>query len=191
MEHLLYSKPMLQAITEFSENEIKMTDDMMEEVLDLRAARKAYELMQNVFFGSLELEMFGGFDPNGEESLVALQKRVASQYIPHDMPNHKDLSPLLRVLQENANGTNVGCYRYFYGDICSAGLYNAFPHGFTKVILAHNDGVREVGREIREKFLDIGAPIDPKVLRTLFKFFWGTAILARVEWQLPREQCFP
>jgi hypothetical protein len=36
--------------------------------------------------------------------MLALQNRTAEAFIPHDLPDPKDLSPLLEIMQENANG---------------------------------------------------------------------------------------
>lgn len=119
-------------------------------------------IMQNVFFGSFELELFSTFDPRGDESLVGVQRRVANQYIPHDIPDKKDLAPFLDVMAENARGAHIAFYRYLWSEIYSAGLYQAFPHDLS----SSSSDRRRQGINLRRSFFDQGATLDPREVLT-------------------------
>ena len=164
MEHCLFEKSSLQSIMEFSESEAELTSEMSDVLLRRRGQKKAQQIMQHVFFGSLELEIFSSFDPGGDESLVGLQRRLAATYVPHDQPDYKDLSPLLEVFTENARGNIIGMHRYFLGEVIGADLFHAFLHHGTSQSHLQNQflgtGLQTLGKELRSNFLDLGATVD-------------------------------
>ena len=169
MEHCLFEKSSLQYTMEFSypESDTELTSEMIDVLLRRRGQKKAQQIMQHVFFGSLELEIFSSFDPGGDESLVGLQRRLAATYVPHNQPDYKDLSPLLEVFTENAQGFHMGMHRYFWAEVYSAGLFRAFLHHDNSPPESHlqsqflaAEHVQTLGRELRSNFLDLGATVD-------------------------------
>lgn len=185
MEHCLFEESSLQSAIKFSDVGIDLTSEMIDLLLQRRCQRKAQQILQHIFFESLELEIFSTFDPRGDESLVALQRRLAASFIPHDQPDHKDFSPLHEIFKENAKGIHIGL-RYFSGEVWSAGLFRPFLHEDSH---QHNvsprrkfvdkEKVRALGRQLRTNFLDPGARVDvnlladtrgPEALFELYKF---------------------
>lgn len=158
----------MQAVMNYSDVGAELTPDMIDVLLQRRCQKKAQQIMQHIFFGSLELELFSSFDPRGDESLVALQRRLAATYIPHDQPDYKDLSPLLEVFKENATGTHMGMHRYFWSEVYSARLFQAFLHEDShqqntlhlQKRFADAETVRTLGRQLRDDFLYPGARVD-------------------------------
>jgi len=126
---------------------------MIDVILQRRCHQKSLQMMQHIFYGELELELFTTFDPNGDESMVGLQRRLSSQFLPHDMPAQNDLSPLLEVLRENAAGPQLAFYRYLWSEVYCAGIFQRFAVSEKAQSLL-------VGRELRHNFLTPGATCD-------------------------------
>jgi oligopeptidase A len=182
MEHCLFSESVLAMImecTEKNQGPQTLTPEMIEKLHVWRNHRKVKQIMQHVFFGAFELDLFSSFDPSGDESLVGLQRRLATQYVPHDMPNPKDLSPFQDIIAENARGTHIAFYRYLWCEVYSAGLYRSF----SGALLGESPNVREHGATFRRDFLDPGALLDPE--KALRKFGGEEAMLDL--FQVPRS----
>ena len=162
MEHCLYEKSTLQSVIQFSnlESDVELTVDMTDALLQRRGHKKMQQIMQQVFYGSLELEIFSSFDPRGEDSLVGLQRRLAAVYVPHDQPNHKNLSPLLDIFSENAQGVRLAMHRYFLSEVYSAGLYREFRIHEKPQLLLSSAHAQTLGKNLRAEFLDLGATVD-------------------------------
>jgi len=166
MEHFLFEESALKSVIERSGTGAEFTSDMEDALLRRRSQRKILQTLQHIFLGSLELELFSSFDPKGEESMMSLQRRLAANYIPHDQPDHKDVSPLLEVLQENARGTHVAMYRYFWSDIYAAGIFGAFldvdfnDKTSERIRLRDKETRQRLGRQLRRDFLEPGATVD-------------------------------
>ena len=159
MEHCLFDEQVLTTIMDCSEKDQALTPEMIEKLHVWRNQRKVKQIMQHIFFGSFELELFSSsFDPK-EESLVGLQRRIATRYIPHDMPPQKDFSPFVDIINENARGTHIAFYRYLWAEVYSAGLRKSLPGD----LMNGSADVRKFGIEFRRTFLDPGAPSDPEV----------------------------
>ena len=106
-----------------SKSQAGFSDDEIDAAFRVRSRRKCLELAQLAFYGSLELYLFSEFDIRGDESLVALQSRWASEYSPHDKPHEKSIGPLLEIFKESAAGRNVAYYRYLWCEALGAELF--------------------------------------------------------------------
>lgn len=120
-----------------------------------RSRQKALELAQHTFYGRLELILFNGFDLKGGESIIQLQNRIASEIIPHDMPDADNITPLVDIVQENASGRHVAWYRYVYGNALSASIFEQVQKDLTISVDSH----AEVRRKLR-MLLNRGAAIE-------------------------------
>ena len=122
-----------------------------------RSLMRRRELHHRVALGWLELELHSEFDPEGSESVVGLQRRVAEECLPPvDVPARGDLSQLVRVFEEGASGRHgLGQYRYLYGEVLAADALGAFREaGF-----GDEEGMRRVGRAFRREVLERGASV--------------------------------
>jgi hypothetical protein len=112
--------------------------------------QKALEIMNTVFLSSLQLEAFGAFDPRGDETLMALQTRLAEQYLPKgNLPDPSDLSPLLAVFQDNGVQNTMSSASPVLSEVFAAMLYDSFQ----KTDLRNRDEVDRLGGGIRDLFL--------------------------------------
>lgn len=149
MEMWILNDGFVQRLVQLSEDGGILEQEFIDTLRDDLKKKKALELMNNVFLGSLELEIFTGFDPRGDETLSALQARYASEYAPHDIPESSDLSPLFEVLHGNAveNG-KIRAYDQTLSSVLAAMIYEKFKN----TDLRHQDEVKQLGRGIRDLF---------------------------------------
>jgi hypothetical protein len=120
-----------------------------------RATQKTKEWMHQIFLGELERTVWTNVDndpnnhnnnsnaPTTKESLASMQRRLAEQYIPHDIPESKDLSPLLAIFAQGGNTTTntasttvedesiMMAYTSLWSEVLSANLYVAFQDALT------------------------------------------------------------
>jgi Zn-dependent oligopeptidase len=149
MELWLQNDGFVKRLGELSQDQYTFQTDIMEILRKETVNQKTDELMKHVFLGSLESTIFTNFDPRGDETLVALQGRLAEQYVPHNMPDTNDLSPLLQVFQENAVDQSMTAYSYLWSEILSANVFEKF----SKTDMKDQDEVKRLGRAIRHLFL--------------------------------------
>lgn len=135
-------------------NEAEMNDSI-EAALRVRSNEKAWQLAQLAFFGELELTLFSSFDIRGDESLLNFQNRLAAKFSPHDLPDKKDITPLLQIFRENANGRAVAWYRYLWCDVLSASMFKK-----SKSIYASKDNGNPLQGMIRRTILEPGVMMD-------------------------------
>jgi Zn-dependent oligopeptidase len=164
MEHWMMEKSTLYALIDFSQSERGFSDDSIDAAYRFRSRRKAQELAQLAFFGNLEMTLFSSFDMKGGESMLALQNRTAETFIPHDLPDGKDLSPLIDIMQENASGRHVGWYRYLYCDTFSAMVFDRFKEAYTQDLTK----IPKLRGDFRRLLLEPGAAIDVTELANEF-----------------------
>lgn len=117
--------PSMFALLALSETTTPFSDDEIEASVKQHSSMKLQEIAQLVFYGELELRLFSSELNLKQDSILALQRELAHQYIPHDVPDSQSnvLSPLVDVLQESMSGRPISWYRYLLGDVVSANLF--------------------------------------------------------------------
>ena len=101
----------------------------------------------------MELELFSGFDPKGDESIIGIQRRLAQEYLPPvDVPAKSDFAILQQVFGSNASGHHASQYRYLYSELMSADAFEAFKD----VGFRNEEGMKDIGRKFRDEILSVG-----------------------------------
>lgn len=157
MEYWLYDEKVLASLLP--------EDYPVSEVLDRFVVQQqqlsAIKFTLQTFLGQLELDLHStAFDPRGDESIFALQKRLAEIHIPHDLPHKGDVSKLQSVFQGNADGEAVNSYRYLWSDVMGADAFQAFAgcrgsHGDDD----DDEELKKMGRRFRETILAPGGSV--------------------------------
>mmetsp|Transcript_30132 Transcript_30132/g.54518 ORF Transcript_30132/g.54518 Transcript_30132/m.54518 type:complete len:627 (-) Transcript_30132:109-1989(-) len=159
MEHFLFDEAVLQTLAHLSGSE-SIPPKLVEMLREQRVAEKVHILNQRAFLGQLELELFSDLD----ESLVSLQRRLAQESVPLDLPDKNDLAALFKIMHDNACGRNICHYRYLYGEIMSADIYSLFQESGV-----HNqEKMRELGTRLRKSMLEPGGLVDGSASFSLF-----------------------
>lgn len=156
MEHWLFEESVLQSFAHLSQSTIP--DELIEKLKQQRSLRKASDLLRHAFLSQLELDMFSTAKQE-DESLVAFQRRVALDFVPHELPARSDLTPMMEIVENNAKGKQIAQYRYLYGEVLSAQLFAKFQEAGIK----DQTKVQELGAKLRTCFLQPGASLDAKM----------------------------
>lgn len=152
MEHWLFEKSVLETLAHFSQSEDGIPEEAMDKATKERKLNKAHQLAHRVFLGELEFE-YNMRSVDQEESIVAMQHRIATDHIGHNQPAKNDLDPLMGLVENNARDKRIAQYRYLLSEIVSADLFRSF-----KEIDANNQqDVRELGLRLRRLLLEPGA----------------------------------
>ena len=113
---------------------------------------KALDYMNTMFLSVLQFEVYDKFDPRGDETLVGLQERIATSYLPStNRPDPSDLSPLVAVFQQSGMNQQMSSYATLYSEVLGATLYEQIQNA----IVVHRDSteVTRIGTGIRDLFL--------------------------------------
>jgi hypothetical protein len=166
MEHWLGERSSLFALIDLSKAPGSENHPITQETIDaayrVRSRIKALQMAELAFYGSLELELFSGFDLKGSETIFDLQSRLAKDYIPHDVIGKNDASPLLDILKECASGREVAWYRYLWSDALTATLFENLKDQF----VSDPDSMGPRREQFRELLLSPGAAIDTSRARS-------------------------
>lgn len=166
MEHWLGERSSLFALIDLSKAPTSESHPITQETIDAayrsRSRIKALQMAEFAFFGSLELELFSGFDLKGSETIFDLQSRLAKEYIPHDVMGKNEATPILDVLKECASGREVAWYRYLWSDALTATLFENLKDQFA----SDPDSMGPRRAQFRELLLSPGAAIDTPRVRS-------------------------
>ena len=164
MELWLMEKSTLHALVELSGTRNPLSDEAIDAIYRVRSRKKIEKFAHQTFYGSLELELFSGFDLQGSETILALQQRVATALIPHDVPDKKDATMLLEIIKENAQGRHVAYYWYMWCEVLSATFFERFKDAYAQ----DPEYVSQLRVDLRRMLLEPGANADVEGFRTKF-----------------------
>ena len=155
MEYWLFDADGLTKLSRHNQTGESIPNDVMDKIKQQRSAKKATELLHRLFLGQLEVEMSSSFDPSGDESIIALQRRCAERFSPHNLPPKGNIDPLIQLFQTNAVGKCTMQYRYLWSEIMSADAFAAFvdENGDLK------PEVQEIGSRLRSKWISAGSSV--------------------------------
>lgn len=168
MELWLTEKSTLYALIAMSNTDTPLSDDSIDAAYRIRSHEKALQLVHHTFYGSLELELFSGFDLRGSESVVALQNRLAREIIPHDIPSPKDLTPLMDIMKENVQGRRVAWHRYVWCEAMSASFLERCHEQSSKNENTSEQFKHQLRLDVRRFLLEPGAAVDFAAFRSHF-----------------------
>jgi Zn-dependent oligopeptidase len=152
MEHWVFEESILQTLAHWSGTTIP--DEVIQQVQKQRRHSKIDESLRRVFLGRLELELFTPTRQD-DESLVAMQRRLAEQYVSHDLLPKSDLSPMVQLV--GANGTKpVAQYRYLVSELISADIFATFKEAG----LSNREEVARLGEQFKDILLAPGVAVN-------------------------------
>jgi len=151
MEYFLFEEPILQTLAHLSGSE-PLSTELIEKLREQRLAAKIQLMKHRTFHGQLELELFSDRD----ESLVSLQRRIAQDYVSHDSTDKNDITPLFKVMSDNANDRRMCSYRYLWSECMSADIFSLFQVAG----IENQEKMRELGMRLRKALLEPGGLVD-------------------------------
>jgi oligopeptidase A len=102
---------------------------------------------------------------NAGESLVLLQRQLADQYVPHQLPDKSALGPLLEIMVDNANGKHMCRYRYLWSEVLAADIYSMFQEAGVE----NQDKMRELGLRLHKIMIEPGGLLDGQAAFSEFR----------------------
>eukprot|EP00532_Pseudo-nitzschia_australis_P020503 CAMPEP_0168305148 /NCGR_PEP_ID=MMETSP0142_2-20121227/49393_1 /TAXON_ID=44445 /ORGANISM="Pseudo-nitzschia australis, Strain 10249 10 AB" /LENGTH=797 /DNA_ID=CAMNT_0008256575 /DNA_START=212 /DNA_END=2605 /DNA_ORIENTATION=+ len=140
----------LHRLAQLSQDELMLEDETLKLLREDLKREKALDMMNTMFLSGLQFTVFDDFDPRGDETLVALQERLAIQYLPRsNLPDPSDLSPLLAVFQQSGVDQTMSAYGPLWSEVLASIVYEKFQ----KTDLRDRNEVERLGTGIRDLFL--------------------------------------
>jgi len=165
MENWCYDKPTVDAFAKHYKTGEALPEEMFEKLKQQKTFGAGMMACRQLLFGQLDMELHSNYDPDSDETIFDVHRRMASIYTPYSMPIDDDRF-LCSFSHIFAGGYSAGYYSYKWAEVMSADAFGAFED----VGLDNEDGVREVGRKFRDTVLSLGGGVAPM---EVFKQFRG------------------
>lgn len=165
MENWCYDKPTVYGFAKHYQTGEPLPEEMFEKLKEQKTFGAGMMACRQLLFGMMDMELHSNFDPNGEETIFDLQRRMAEIYTPYALPVEEDRF-LCGFSHIFAGGYAAGYYSYKWAEVMSADAFGAFE----EVGLDNEEGVKEVGKKFRETVLALGGGVAPM---DVFKRFRG------------------
>lgn len=150
LEMWLQNDGFVNRLVQLSQEEMVLDEETLKILRKDLRYEKALELTNCMFLSALQFAVFEEFDPRGDETLVALQERLATHYLPgSNLPDPSDLSPLLAVFQESGFDQKMSAYGALWSEVLASTVYETFQ----KTDLRDRVEVERLGSGIRNLFL--------------------------------------
>eukprot|EP00271_Cylindrocystis_brebissonii_P006455 TRINITY_DN19248_c0_g1_i1.p1 TRINITY_DN19248_c0_g1~~TRINITY_DN19248_c0_g1_i1.p1 ORF type:complete len:795 (-),score=161.70 TRINITY_DN19248_c0_g1_i1:569-2953(-) len=164
MENWCYHRDTLMSIAVHYETGEQLPEDIFQKKVAARNFRAASQLLRQVHFSLVDLELHSSFQPGGSESVFDIDRRIAqrTQVMP-PLPEDRFLCGFAHIF---AGGYAAGYYSYKWAEVLSADAFAAFEEAG----LEDKEALRLTGQRFRETVLGLGggrAPLE------VFKDFRG------------------
>jgi Zn-dependent oligopeptidases len=160
MEYWLFEGEVISKILQSSgQSGEGISKDGLDILFQQQKVTKCNELLHRLFLGQLELELSSSFDPHGDESMIALQRKCAERFIPCHVPPKGNIEPLVEIFQNNAYGKCSMQYRYLWSEIMSADAFSAFlEHDGGK--LKQGKDFKQVCKQLQKEWIAVGSSVN-------------------------------
>ncbi len=161
MEYWLFEAPFLSNLARHHETGESLPNGIIRKIQDRNQIIKCNELLHRLFLGALELNINSEFDPNGDESIIVLQRKFAEKYCPNHVPPKGNIDPLIQLFQSNATGKLSMQYRYLYSEVMSADIFSIFRNAMMDKSNSESE-IQDLGTKFRRSFLELGGTVSTK-----------------------------
>ena len=121
-------------------------------------------MLRQLLFGMTDIELHTTFDPDGDETVFDVQRRISERTSPMPMlPENRFLCAFQHIF---AGGYSAGYYSYKWAEVLSADAFSAFEEAG----LDDDQAVRRIGRSFRDTVLAQGGSRHPM---DIFREFRG------------------
>ncbi|MGD9857517.1 MAG: M3 family metallopeptidase [Planctomycetaceae bacterium] len=155
MENWCYHRPTLMGMTAHYETGEPLPEDLYEKLCRARTFRAGSDMLRQLTFGMTDMELHSAFDPEGDESIFDVQRKVMEQT--SVLPMFADDRFLCSFQHIFSGGYAAGYYSYKWAEVLSADAFGAFEEAG----LDNDDAVRATGRRFRNTILSQGGSRHP------------------------------
>jgi oligopeptidase A len=150
MENWCYHRETLLGFARHHETGAPLPDELFAKLCAARTYRAGSDMLRQLFFSLLDLELHDGFDPDGPVTPFAVQQEVAKRStVLAPLPEDRFLCSFGHIF---AGGYAAGYYSYKWAEVLSADAFAAFEEGG----LENADALRGIGRRYRDTVLGLG-----------------------------------
>jgi oligopeptidase A len=162
MENFCWEKEALDLFARHYETEATIPDDLFEKLRRARTYRGANDMMRQLGFATLDLELHMRFDAARDGAAVSFARALMARFAPAPLPEEYAMVLGFGHLFASPIGYAGGYYSYKWAEVLDADAFSRFAR----------EGVfsASVGRAFRDKILSRGDSEEPMVL---FKDFMG------------------
>lgn len=164
MENWCYHRATLLGIAKHYETGETLPEEIYQKLVAARTFRAASQMMRQIHFASVDLELHSRYRPGGAESVFDVDRRIAERtLVMAPLPEDRFLCSFSHIF---AGGYAAGYYSYKWAEVLSADAFSAFE----EVGLENEEAVKETGQRFRDTVLGLGggrAPLE------VFKDFRG------------------
>ncbi len=163
MENWCYHRPTLLGLSSHVDTGAPLPDALFEKLTAARTFRAGSDMLRQIYFASLDLELHHRFDPAGPESAFDVQHRIAARTtVVPPLPEDRFLCGFTHIF---AGGYAAGYYSYKWAEVLSADAFGAFEEAG----LDDPEAVASTGRRYRETVLALGGSRPPMEVFTAFR----------------------
>ncbi len=164
MENWCYHKPTLLGMTSHVETGERLPEELFQKLVAAKNFRAGSMMLRQLTFGMTDMELHHSFDPDGDRSVLDVQRDVAEKTMPLPaMPEDRFLCSFAHIF---AGGYAAGYYSYKWAEVLSADAFAAFEEAG----LDNEEEVARIGRRFRDTILASGGGRHPM---DLFRDFRG------------------
>ena len=150
MENWCYHRETLLGFARHFETGAPLPDALIEKLRAARTYRAGSDMLRQLFFSLLDLELHDGFDPDGAQTVFDVQQRIAARasLLP-PLPEDRFLCSFGHIF---AGGYAAGYYSYKWAEVLSADAFAAFEEAG----LENAAALAATGRRYRDTVLGLG-----------------------------------
>ena len=140
-----------------------LPDALFEKISAARTFRAGTQMLRQVHFALVDLELHHRFDPDGKETPFDVQRRVAeTTTVLPPLPADRFLCSFGHIF---AGGYAAGYYSYKWAEVLSADAFAAFEEAG----LDDRDAITRTGRRYRDTILALGGSRHPSEVYRAFR----------------------
>ncbi|MEZ6067112.1 MAG: M3 family metallopeptidase [Planctomycetaceae bacterium] len=163
MENWCYHRPVLMGMTAHFETGEPLPEELYQKLLAARTYRAGSNFLRQLTFGLTDILLHTEFDPNGDESIFDVQRRVMERT--SVLPMFEADRFLCAFSHIFAGGYAAGYYSYKWAEVLSADAFSAFEEAG----LDDEAAVRQTGRRFRDTVLSLGGSQHPLQVFAAFR----------------------
>jgi len=163
MENWCYQRETLREISRHVDTGELLPDDLFEKITAARTFRAGSDMLRQLYFGILDLELHHNYQPGREGGVFAVQREVARRTtVLPPLAEDRFLCSFGHIF---AGGYAAGYYSYKWAEVLSADAFGAFEEAG----LADPDSVVHTGRRFRDTVLALGGSRPPMEVFEAFR----------------------
>jgi oligopeptidase A len=140
-----------------------LPEDLFNKIVQSRNFRAGSDMLRQLNFGMLDMELHHRFEPTGSDSVFDVAERIARQTSALEpLSDDRFLCSFSHIF---AGGYSAGYYSYKWAEVMSADAFGAFE----EVGLEDAGQVAETGRRFRDTVLALGGSRHPNEVFEAFR----------------------